>query len=350
MIGDNVVVKKQIGMTIYLIFLWSLFVPSALLADGKPLVWPAPPAEPRIQYLKSFATREDVAGPRGFFGRLRDFIVGPDEMAIRKPMGLAVDDRDGWLAVADPADSVVHIFHEARRRYHVISGVGKRLLQQPIAVASDGRGNLYIADTEHRQVHALNGIGKLRRSYGDADTLQRPTGIAVDVQRNRLYVADTPAHVVRIFNLGSGALVGSIGQRGMLDGEFNYPNFLTLDRHGRLYVTNALNGRIQIFDSEGRFVRSISQRGDGSGDLSAPKGVALDSDGNAYVADARFDNIQIFDRAGRLLLFFGDSGQDAGRFWLPTGVAMGADNRLYVADSYNKRVQVFQYLGGANKP
>lgn len=328
-----------------------LFMSSQGLAEQQALVWPAPPETARIQYLKSIATKEDVTGPRGFFGKLWDFIVGPDQMEMRKPMSVALDAADGWLAVADPADKRVHVFDEARGKYWAITAVDTlRLLQHPIAVASDGRGNLYVSDSEQRQVHMLAGARELQRSYGGPDVLQRPTGVAVDAARGRLYVADTPAHVVRVFDLDSGALHHSLGARGTLDGEFNYPNYLAIDRHGQLYVTDALNGRIQVFDAEGRFLRRLGQYGDGSGDLSAPKGVALDSAGHLYVADARFDNIQIFDAQGRLLLFFGSSGQAPGMFWLPTGLAMGADDRLYVADSYNKRVQVFQYLREAGQP
>lgn len=340
-------VKPALGAVMLLV--GSLLAPGAALGEEETLVWPPPPAAARIQYLKSIATKEDVTGPRGFFGKLWDFVVGPESMEMRKPMAVAVD-GSGWLAVADPADKRVHLFDEKRGKYWALTEAGKkRLLQHPIAVAADGRGNLYVSDSEQRQVHLFAGARELRRSYGGPDSLQRPTGIAVDAARGRLYVADTPAHVVRVFALDSGALTATIGGRGVLEGEFNYPSYLTVDRHGRLYVTDALNGRIQVFDAEGGFVRSLGQYGDGSGDLSAPKGVALDSAGHVYVADARFDNIQIFDGEGQLLLFFGSSGQAPGMFWLPAGLAM-ADDRLYVTDSYNKRVQVFQYLREGDRP
>ncbi len=327
-----------------------LMLPSHVVAEAQVLVWPAPPAPARIQYVKSISTVEDVTGPKGFFARLWDFIVGPEQMEMRKPMGVAVDQVGGWLAVADPADKRVHVFDEARGKYWALTTVNKHVLQHPMAVSGDGRGNLYVVDSEQRQVHVWADAKEWRRSYGGSESLQRPTAAAVDAARGRLYVVDTPAHVVRVFDLTSGAMTENIGRRGMLDGEFNYPSFITVDHRGQVFVTDALNGRIQVFDAQGGFVRSIGQRGDGSGDFSAPKGVALDSSGHTYVADASFDNIQIFDTEGRLLLFFGASGQAPGMFWLPTGLAMGEDDRLYVADSYNKRVQVFQYLREAGRP
>ena len=317
-----------------------------VFAEGanSPLVWPAPPAAARIQYVKSIATVKDVEGKKGVFGRIWDMIVGDEQVQLRKPMGVAVDGDGGWVAVADPAEKRVHVFDQKNGSYWAITSIDKLALDHPMAVASDGKGTLYVADSGRGEVYRMTGARTLSKVYGGKGVLKRPTAVAVNSVGGRLYVTDTPEHNIKVFDLGDGTLKGTIGSRGTLDGQLNYPSYLAVDAHGNLYVTDALNGRIQVFDQEGRFVRRIGQHGDGSGDFSAPKGVALDSDGHLYVADADFDNVQIFNNEGRLLLFFGSSGQGPGRFWMPTGLAMDLNDRLYVADSYNKRIQVFQYL------
>jgi hypothetical protein len=78
------------------------------------------------------------------------------------------------------------------------------------------------------------------------------------------------------------------------------------------------------------------------------KGVATDRHGHVYVVDALFHALQIFDGSGRLLLGLGGQGRERGEFWLPAGVFVGDDDLIYVADSYNQRVQVFRYIGGAS--
>ena len=114
---------------------------------------------------------------------------------------------------------------------------------------------------------------------------------------------------------------------------------------GNLYVTDALNFRVQIFDPNGTPLSAFGSHGDASGDLARPKGIGVDRNGDIYLVDALFDAVQMFDREGRYLMAFGSQGREPGHFWLPSGLAIDGD-RVYVADSYNQRVQVFRFLGG----
>ena len=313
------------------------------------LVWPPPPLEPRIRYLNSISTSDDIRGKKGFWRRFWEFFRGPDVQTMVKPMSVAVD-SGGRIYIADPAAKLVHLFHPAKKRYRSIDTVGKQSLQFPIGVALDSKDNLYVADGHEKRIFSLSSRGESRRVYGKPGQLQRPAGIAVDSRRGLLYVADPPAHDIKVFDLGSGKLVRSIGKRGVGSGEFNFPAWLAVDATGRLYVTDSLNGRIQILAPDGRPVSSIGKLGDSTGNFSSPKGVALDSDGHLYVTDAGFDNIQIFDDRGRLLLYLGGSGQAPGLFWMPGGIFIDRNDRIYVADSYNRRVQIFQYLKADKSP
>ena len=136
-------------------------------------------------------------------------------------------------------------------------------------------------------------------------------------------------------------------RRGIHPGAFNYPTHLTMTHEitPSLYITDAMNFRIQKVDAKGHPLQSIGSIGNVTGSFSRPKGVAIDSEENLYVVDALFDNIQIFDKQGRFLMYWGESGTEAGSFWLPTGIAIDAQNRIWVADSYNRRIQIFKRVG-----
>jgi DNA-binding beta-propeller fold protein YncE len=155
-------------------------------------------------------------------------------------------------------------------------------------------------------------------------------------------VSETAAHQVLLFDL-NGRERFRIGHNGSKAGQFNFPTDLFIDKTGKLYVTDALNARIQVFSADNKFVRAFGEEGDGEGEFSKPKGVAVDSDGNIYVCDSLRDSVQIFDSTGRLLMEFGGRGQSAGTFWMPSGIYIDRDV-IYVADTYNHRVQVFRYL------
>ncbi len=335
-------------------FLFTLSVASWAVAEdstAKPvvneLVWPGPPQSPKIRYIESFSTSGDVAGEKGFFGKILEFIIGPDDLVdIVKPMGVAVSST-GKLYVADAAGKQIHVFDKPGQEYDSIDDVDGEPFGLPIEVAVDAKDNIYVADGLHRKVYKFSRKGKLLGSFGDKD-LQRPTGLAIDSKRQLLFVTDTPAHEVKIFSLIDGTLQGVVGKRGVDDGTFNFPSFVATDASGSLYVTDGMNKKIRVFDADQKYQNSIGKPGDGSGSFSSPKGVAVDSDGHVYVADAAFDNIQIFDKAGQLLLTFGTSGQQPGTFWMPAGLFIDKRDRIYVADSYNKRVQVFQYLGAGS--
>jgi DNA-binding beta-propeller fold protein YncE len=314
-------------------------------ASTQQLVWPSPPQRPRIRYLGSVSGPDDIGRQKGFWRKLWEFIRGDEEdERVVRPMAVAVDGRDRLL-VADTRRGRVHIFDRREGEYAYLQGSKWETLRLPIGLAVDGADNVYVADGELHKILVFTADGKFDRMLDCASWLDRPSALAIDRARQRLYVVDTPAHDVKVIDLATGKLAGVIGHRGEAGGEFNYPTYAALDRQGRLAITDSLNTRIQIFDHEGRPVSVFGKAGDGSGDFSAPKGVAFDSEGHVYVADAGFDNVQVFDQTGRLLLFWGTSGQEAGKFWLPTGLLIDAQDRIYVADSYNSRVQIFQYLG-----
>src|SRR5262249_58756503 len=90
--------------------------------------------------------------------------------------------------------------------------------------------------------------------------LETPSGLAIDRGRSLLYVADAKKHQVLCYAAGDGALVRAIGKRGIDAGEFNFPTNLSVDSNGRLYVTDTLNFRVQVFDGSGSFVSSIGTR------------------------------------------------------------------------------------------
>src|SRR5262249_12687294 len=75
------------------------------------------------------------------------------------------------------------------------------------------------------------------------------------------------------------------------------------DKDGNIYVadgaaTGAGNARVAKFDKDGHFIKSWGQRGSEVGQFNSLRGIALDAQGNVYVADAGNKRIQVFDGDG----------------------------------------------------
>lgn len=57
------------------------------------------------------------------------------------------------------------------------------------------------------------------------------------------------------------------------------------DARGTVYVSDASDGKIWVFDSLGRSQRAIGRKGSGPGEFQAPTGIAIGPDGQLYVRD-----------------------------------------------------------------
>ncbi len=186
-------------------------------------------------------------------------------------------------------------------------------------------------------------------AIGHDGELASPSGLAVDRVNKRLYVADAARHHILSYSTVDGTPVRTIGKRGSEPGEFNFPTNLAVDAGGRLYVTDTLNFRIQIFDADGEFVTTFGTLGDAPGCLNRPKGIGVDSEGHIYVIDASFNNFQIFDERDSCCCLSARADASPGEFFLPAGLYIDERDRIYVADQGNSRVQVFQYVRAGDR-
>lgn len=318
---------------------------------GVTKVWPDPPDEPRYSYAGEL-TGEDNFRPdnwanKGNATKVFEWLVGLTGLnskpaVLQRPQSGMVD-AEGRIYVTDIGRGAVFVFDKPAGKLEVWdSARGNERFVSPIGITQGARGEILVADSELRSVFRLDQKGNLLGEFGH-DILERPTGLARDAKRGRVYVSDTRAHDIKVFD-DSGKLLNVIGQRGEGDGEFNFPTYLTFVAD-KLYVTDTLNSRIQTFDTDGNFIGKFGKLGLKVGNLVRPKGVAVDSLGNIYVIESLYDNLLVFDAKGRTLLALGGSGKGIGEFYLPSGVWTDSHDQIYIADMYNGRITVLQFLG-----
>jgi len=308
------------------------------------LVWPAPPEPPRIQFVRSITSQDDLKADTTFTAAMATFLAGeqiPDGR-IANPAGLAISPDGQRLYVADPLQHKVFTFDFAKKELRKID-VG-----YPTGVALDDQENIYVVDGVKKGVTVFDRSGKELLEINDK-TMERPNGIAVDSQHDRVYVVDTgnsesAEQNVKIFNR-AGKRVGAIGGAPGGDfGQFSYPTYVALDPAGNVYVGDTLNSRVQKFDHEGKFITSIGKAGSNWGEFDKPKGVAIDSFGNVYVVDTGWSNVQIFNPKGQILLFFGGRGPIPGMLKNPLSIAIDKNNQIYVGDYLNHRICVYRLV------
>jgi sugar lactone lactonase YvrE len=138
-----------------------------------------------------------------------------------------------------------------------------------------------------------------------------------------------------------GRLISKIGTRGggNRPGEFRLPSQVVVSG-GELFVLDAGNIRIQIFDTAGHFQRAISLAYTDN-----RSGLAVDSLGNIYVTDSVLNQIQVYRHDGQPLYTFAPAAIEDENFSHPSGMWVDADDCLYVVDSQSNRVGLFQVAG-----
>jgi DNA-binding beta-propeller fold protein YncE len=329
---------------------------SLSLGDGSEaaehaLVWPLPPETPRFIYAgelvgeANFRHGDDKVG--GGLSRAFDWLTGliageAAPVTLQRPQSGAVDE-EGRIYVTDVSRKAVFVFDERHGKLLLWELVGeKATFKSPIGITLGIRGEVLVSDADLGVVVRLDHDGQPRGQIGKG-ILKRPTGLARDPQQGLLYVADTRAHDVKVFD-DEGRLVNIIGSGGDRDGELNGPTHLAF-AGGELYVTDSLNSHVQVFSGSGELLRRFGERGLAVGDLVRPKGVALDSEGHVYVIESYFDHMLVFDKEGKLLMSLGGNGKEHGQFYLPAGIWVDRRDRVYVADMFNGRVEIFQFLG-----
>ena len=308
-------------------------------APAEELLWPRPPAEARIRFVRQIVTPGDWGFARSGFQGFMDRITGQRPFRFVRPT--SVVERGGVLFVADPGAQALVILDPSRDRETVVTRAGNETLSSPVALAAGPGDTVYLADSALKKVFAFDRHGALLATLGGDGRLGRPAGLAYDARADRLYLSDSQAHRIVVFS-SDGRFVGSFGANGNAPGAFNFPTHLALTRDGDLLVTDTLNFRVQVLGREGEPRVQFGRAGDGSGDFASPKGVGADTDGNIYVVDALFDTVQVFRRDGQLLMAFGERGTREGRFWLPNGLFVSVDDTIYVADAYNQRISIFR--------
>lgn len=335
---------KTIYKTTLLMLFVSVFVLSGCSSQrpAPPKVyWPPPPAEPQMEWIVTYSSDDNF--PKSDQQLAAEKFLGkPQFVYFSKPTGVA-SRGDGVLYVSDMDAGQIRVvdFNKNTSSWFLEQSP----LGLPIGLAFDSTGNLYVADAHNKYIVQFNGQREIVRNLG-AGELDRPTFIALDESRGRLYVSDVLKHQVLAFDLRSGAKLFSFGGAGRGAGKLFGPQGIAIDREGRIFVAEQLNARIQVFDTEGRHLYMFGKRGDRSFDFEGPRGIAFDSKGNLYVAEARKSALLVFKQDGTPLtgLGGGGAGPHLLGFTLPTGVSVDRNDRIYISDGMNRRVTIWQLL------
>ena len=134
---------------------------------------------------------------------------------------------------------------------------------------------------------------------GDKDEhLDKPEGIAVDPEGN-IFIADYNTGFVKKYDKSYKWLL-TFSEYGSEKGQNIKSEFMDI-RDGKLYMPEAGNHRVDVFDMNGKFLFDFGGLGTEPGKMNNPESAKFNSEGKLYLADLKNDRVQIFDKDGKFL-------------------------------------------------
>jgi len=270
----------------------------------------------------------------------------------------------------------------------------------PQYVAFDSAGNYYVSDYYNNRVFKVNASGTLTVLAGTGlpgysgdggpaaqANLSGPNGVAVDGSGN-VYIADYSNQVIRMVN-SSGTISTIAGTNTcQYDGDTTgtggdgkpatqhslcYPNQITLDSSGNLFIADASNYRIRKLVISSDSISTVAGNGTATAcsngvlatncGFNQPSGIAVDSGGDLFIAD-RYNYIvrevpATGTNAGKVKTVAGTLGTPgfSGDGALATSATINqvyglsvdaAGANVWLADFYNWRIREFAVGGKIN--
>jgi DNA-binding beta-propeller fold protein YncE len=311
---------------------------------------------PRERIEENYEPPAHAAKPakgQSLLASLRDsivtFVYGRERILLA-PHHVTVDSR-GRILIVDPDARAVHVLGDGDS--FRIAGGPQRRLRLPNGIAVDAADNIYLADSERGVVLVYAPDGKFLRyigKRGDETLFHYPTAIAIDRNSGRLFLLDSPRHLLFVLDLEGNVLkrIGRLSAHaiGKFSGDtipmdLDYPTEVAIGNN-QLVVVDSANSRVRVMDLQCHPLAQFGIPTTPGPQIIDEVGLGVDLAGKIYVSTTRDSHIRIYSREGSLLGSFGQSGIENGEFNSPAGLWIDGANRLYVADTNNGRVQVFQ--------
>lgn len=181
---------------------------------------------------------------------------------------------------------------------------------EPYDLDIDKNGTIYVGNftTNSMRIFSHEGtlINEIFGEEGDGPGEFRGlSGITIDNTRDYLYITDFMNSRVQQFFLytnASGVIsathIANFGSYGRDPGQFSYPQGIAVDEEsGDVYVSDMGNRRVQVFSTDGEFLMAFHRPGVQDWQI---LGLIVAPDRSIYVADALNNVIWVFDRQGRV--------------------------------------------------
>lgn len=231
-------------------------------------------------------------------------------------IGMTVTAEGIWLSDGDH-NRLVLIDTDGKQQRTIDS------LERPMHIASMNN-TLYIPQYGNDEISVVDSNGS--QVLPLKDSLDAPAGVSV--YQTEKAIADFYNH--RILYTKDGTNYISFGKEGKAEGDFYYPTDVQITRN-EIWVADAYNNRIQVFDKNGKFLKVIGA----DQKMNAATGIFV-SDDEVFITDYENDRVLVFDHEGMLKQTLSE------RIEKPTEIILDK-GLLYISNFRNSELNVFAW-------
>ncbi len=308
------------------------------------------------------------------------FVNGTPAMAqFNSPRGMAIDNLNN-LYVADELNHCIRkittggsvtTFAGTGNAGHQDGAYNVARFNHPYDIVFDPiQEYFYVADRDNHCIRKISMLGDVITiagipgipGYVDAPGLSarflQPTGITVEGEPEKIFIADAGNHCIRkldnfsiVTTLAGSSSVGNIDGTGA-SAKFNSPLDITWDTAGFFVVTDIANHNVRRLSENGT-VTTIGGAGapgylDGPGwqSLFNTPGCVVSQNNESFICDAMNNRLRKIETSGEVITLAGDGNAGAingagmqSRFNQPAGIIRDSYGNLYISDRANHAIR-----------
>ena len=261
------------------------------------------------------------------------------EQILGRPWGVAVNEQDE-IAVSDVGNHNIHLFKSDGTHIKSFGGMGAQHgeFDFPSGTAYQD-DNIIVAEQRNHRVQVLSRQGGYLRHFGGEGTLDHqlnyPFGLSIDSDGN-IIVTDSANKLIKIFS-ADGQFLHKLGT----ERSFTKP-FHCIQHENYLIVSDSGDHSVKLFGRKGNFLYKFGKKGNVDGEYNQPFCLSMNKAGHLLVCDTGNHRIQVFDLSGKFVAKFGTEGSGMGEFNKPVSAAVLSDGKIVVSDFGNSRIQIFE--------
>ena len=337
--------RSIINRAVTLFAVLAFLATSCMAAEesGVRLFWPAPPYSPQLEFIGIFHSQNSFE--KTAWEKRLDILLGELKVeGIRFPTSI-LPFADDKVLVTERNGRNVMVFDFAQKKVYPLFRVGSALFNEPVDLALDNEGNLYVADRKKGVIGVFDSELKPAGVLGGEIGFESLEKIAIDNRHQIVYASDSALDKVFALNFDGELLFTVGGDKGI--GSLRSPHGMALDAVGNLFVADTGNARIKVYNSRGQSLGVFAPGSKESGSvLIKPWDLAFDPTGVMHILDQGRAAILTCRMNGEILYLTGASHRTNHLlgFWRPSDISIAGDGRIFVADELNKRFSVWQLL------